>query len=103
MAPGPHVELTDKGAFLRDSRVRELDAVQELDEEYRGYRYYQSEKVLGKLYRQVDENKFFTQIHESEPGHNGTLLNALRQRIVSQLPLVQWKQHIEEAWDIREW
>jgi hypothetical protein len=65
MATGPRVFVESKGAVLEDAEdldEDEVDPVSALDPDTRKYRYYESEKVLGKLYRAIDEAKFFGQM-----------------------------------------
>ncbi|RPB21622.1 RdRP-domain-containing protein [Terfezia boudieri ATCC MYA-4762] len=63
MAPGPHllIEKVTEYSEERDPRDDENN-----DDEYGNAptRYYESEKILGKLYRTIDERKFKSEIKE---------------------------------------
>jgi hypothetical protein len=58
MAPGPHVTIIKKEeiAFAEESLLgEEADD----DDDVQGYRYYESDKINGKLYRAIDEREVF--------------------------------------------
>jgi hypothetical protein len=65
MAPTPRVQLMDSG----EVEVEELDDFEDetfegIDEERRPLRYYKSNKVLGHLYRNIDEKQFLADMHD---------------------------------------
>lgn len=62
-APGPRV-LVDKNINVQEDSDDELDDKDDNDEEESmpQLRYYPSPKVLGKLYRAIDEHEIFEQI-----------------------------------------
>lgn len=63
-------------------------------------RYYASEKVLGKLYREIDEHNFFKEIQKQSrmpstiPGNTHSLAGAVWNYVRDQTALIQW-QHFE--------
>jgi hypothetical protein len=64
MMATPRVQLTDTG----EVEVEELDdfvddTFEGIDEERKPLRYYKSEKVLGQLYRNIDEKQFLADMH----------------------------------------
>ena len=68
-------------------------------------RYHESPKVLGKLYRDINEHKFLEQLQKqaksfSVPNQDviGTVWNYVR----GQCTLIQWEQHLGIANDIKE-
>ena len=67
MAPSPRVTV-EKGTWaLEESSSRsrteeDEDPVSALDPDAKSYRYYESEKVLGKLYRAIDEKNFLAEL-----------------------------------------
>lgn len=63
-APGPHVNIQKKDGISFEVPIdRELDDGDD-DDDFTNYRYYESDKVLGKLYRAIDEREIFTQIQQ---------------------------------------
>lgn len=69
--------------------------------------YYRSDKVLGHLYRNIDEEAFFDRMkdefatkHQVHPG--ASLLQQLEEYIDRECQAVQWAHHIGFAEDLRE-
>lgn len=62
-APGPRV-LVDEGIKVQEDSDDEMDDKDDDNEEASmpQLRYYPSQKVLGKLYRAIDEHEIFEQI-----------------------------------------
>lgn len=59
MAPSPRVVVSGKGHLdVEDEPAQDDDALEGLDMERRSYRYYESHKALGHLYRAIDERQF---------------------------------------------
>lgn len=59
MAPSPRVIVSQQGYLdLEDDNIPDDDAFDGLDAERRPYRYYESQKALGQLYRAIDEAQF---------------------------------------------
>ena len=111
-APGPRVLINNTvnlgegqgpDDFQGQYDIEELDDISQPP-----IRYYPSEKVLGKLYRAIDEQKFFEEI-QTHPGHFGrpvtsqrSLLDRVWRYVEEKTALIQW-QHFEEfARDIKE-
>jgi hypothetical protein len=65
MAPSPRIHVTETGEVEIEG-LDEIndDAFEGIDEERRPLRYYKSHKVLGELYRNIDENRFLDGIHQ---------------------------------------
>jgi hypothetical protein len=65
MAPSPRVHVSETGEI----EIEELDEINDdafegIDEERRPLRYYKSQKVLGQLYRNIDEKRFLDDMHQ---------------------------------------
>jgi hypothetical protein len=65
MAPSPRVHVNETG----EVEIEELDEINDgafegIDEERRPLRYYKSQKVLGQLYRNIDEKRFLDDMHQ---------------------------------------
>lgn len=105
LAPVPPLKTYDIGqiAHIGDPEV-END-----DEDGMGgikYRYHRSEKILGKLYRSIDENRIWakdihTTIDTSGPSVWEQFLNLVRVQIEQQGLDVQYKRELAKAWRIR--
>jgi hypothetical protein len=101
MAPGPRVTVEKGLAVLEEQFGRNLadegeDVESDLDPDTKSYRYYESEKVLEKLYRAIDEKNFLAELQrrarelEATGGSDQTLIHRLRAYVQRQTHLVQW-------------
>jgi hypothetical protein len=72
------------------------------------YRYYESPKILGKLYRQIDEQRFFEQLQMQSkiPGLQGKSISSLTDAVWvyvrDRTALIQWHHYIDFAKDIKD-
>jgi hypothetical protein len=113
MAPSPRVTI-ENNLWALEHQVpqwaaeEDSDPVSELDPDVRGYRYYTSTNVLGKLYRAIDEKKFLAELQRQRRGldvndhPNQSLIHRLWAHVQLQTSLVQWKHHIEWAREVKE-
>lgn len=70
MAPSPRVVVSETGYLeLEDEENEDDEAFEDLDAERRAFRYYQSNKVLGELYRAIDERRFLTRMQQEQRSH----------------------------------
>lgn len=110
MAPSPRVQVNDSG----DIEIEEFDpnddeAFEGIDEERKPLRYYRSNKVLGMLYRNIDEKHFIADMQNShharrkavEPSHG--LMSKLCNYVIQQAEAygVLYDHHLEFARDVR--
>src|SRR5271170_6898777 len=106
MAPSPRVTVEKSIAVLEEQSPRNLadegEAVEsDLDPDTKSYRYYESEKVLGKLYRAIDEKNFLVELQrrarelEATDTSDQTLIRRLWAYVQRQTHLVQWNHHRE--------
>jgi hypothetical protein len=110
MAPGPRVRIdTDDISVLIEETAEAdpNDAFAALDPENRKIVYYESHSALGKLFRHIDERKFYNQLRElSKPQRApDSPSDALRQafRYVRYATKgIQWQQYRNEALSIQE-
>ena len=70
------------------------------------YKYYRSDKILGKLYRAVDEKQIWTkdirlEVQSGGPSFWDELRTALLRRIPA-IGQVRWEHRVEEARLMRE-
>jgi hypothetical protein len=105
MAPGPRV-LISKEKIVRDSDRQEND---DDDEFLRRQDYYPSNKILGKLYREIDEDEFLQELqrenYPEQGGDEGDVLERLWRYMKVQtsglLPGEQWQEYYDFAGDLR--
>ena len=70
--------------------------------------YYESQKALGKLYREIDEHKFFMAIQEQSrmPGFNPGKLHSLADAVWNyardKTALIQWQHYLDWAKDVKD-
>jgi hypothetical protein len=110
MAPGPRYKIERQGIQLMEEEIEdeEGDVVTALDPESTQMKYYESSRVLGRLYRAIDEQKFLKELQtqsKSSPttaGLGPTLIDKVWQYALQQTHLVQWNHHVDHARDIRE-
>jgi hypothetical protein len=104
MAPGPHIKIEKKeGLLLEESSSVSHDNNE--DDDFRRYRYYDTNKILGKLYWAIDEHEVFTEIKKHrrlESGSRSTVLNEVWAYAQRKCQLYKWKEHIPWARDIRD-
>jgi hypothetical protein len=105
LAPGPSITIHDKSAIDLDKFI----ALHDNDEEDAGedgpvHRFYASERLLGQLFRAIDEQNIW---HDSRitvtgggPSFWDQLLLAVRERVKAIGP-VEWQHRSEEAHRIR--
>ena len=71
-------------------------------------RYYESHNVLGKLYRAIDEHKFFEAIQKQsrssrlDSGHTRSLADAVWNYVRDKTALIQWQHYLNWAQDVRD-
>ncbi|KAM0717022.1 hypothetical protein Q7P37_006874 [Cladosporium fusiforme] len=74
MAPSPRVLVSTSGELdFEDLDEHDDDAFEGIDEEKKPMRYYRSEKVLGQLYRNIDEKQF---VVEMQRQHHARILDS---------------------------
>ena len=104
-APGPRV-LIDKAIKMEDLDLGEDDADDNLEEspfDPPRIRYYESQKVLGKLYRAIDEHNFFEEIQrQSGRKRTRSLIDTVWNYVKEQTTLIQWKHYLDFARDVRD-
>jgi hypothetical protein len=113
MAPSPRVTV-EKGLWALENESPESmaeddeDPVSALDPDVKSYRYYESQNVLGKLYRAIDERDFLAELQrrgrglETAEHSEQTLIHRLWVYVQRQTLLVQWDHYRAWAREIRE-
>ena len=108
MATGPRVYVK-KGLQFEDIVEQESLLWNPEDHEDSGYKYYESRKVLGTLFRAIDERKFLKALQQgSKQATNGwepdsqTPINQVWEYVQRETRLIEWTHYIEWARDIKE-
>ena len=106
-APGPRVLMENLISLENlDERV-DTEEIEELDEyTMPAPKYYRSEKVLGKLYRAIDEHQLFEEIQRSNHSEDlsrpkGNQFNAVWKFIQGKTALIQYEHYIGFARNIK--
>ncbi|KAF2086223.1 RNA-directed RNA polymerase [Saccharata proteae CBS 121410] len=109
MAPGPRVFIEKKGNVFEEDEDDDDDGEDEvsaLDPDFKRRRYYESDKVLGHLYRAIDERSFFDAMHKSSEAvkfaPNQDIMDLVWTYVQEETLLVQWRHYIPLARDIKE-
>ena len=103
MAPGPWVRIADNIELLESQ-------TSESDEEDEGgnpsqYRFYKSQKVLGHMYRAIDERKFLKELQgltQPQQKSGQDVMRSVWAYVQHQTARFQWKHHVPMAMEIRE-
>jgi hypothetical protein len=101
MAPGASTKI-EKRISMRPLTSQERD-----ETDPRGYRYYESERVLGTLYRSVDEDAFFEALEDDASsvfsrGSNCSVLEQVWRYVETAAPSVPWRSYLKAAAEIRD-
>jgi hypothetical protein len=110
MAPGPRYKIEKQGIQQIEEEIEdeEGDVVTALDPESTRVRYYESSRILGRLYRAIDEQKFLKELQTQSKSSSTTaelgptLIDEVWRYVLQQTRLVQWIHHKDHARDIRE-
>ncbi|KAE8313996.1 RNA dependent RNA polymerase-domain-containing protein [Aspergillus transmontanensis] len=106
LAPGPQTRLYNKSKIGLEQHVSRANYDDDDDADVEEpYRYYKSEKILGKLYRAIDEQSIWRKhvLSESETDEgffwNSVMDDCLRR--CKSLPRTPREEHLDEAKRIR--
>jgi hypothetical protein len=105
MAQGPNIKIEKKEGLLVEQSSTQMPDERAEDEDFVPYRYYESQKILGKLFRAIDEHEIFSDLHKYRmPSSNSekSLLDQLWSYVKKECRLVHWKQHLILAQEIRD-
>jgi hypothetical protein len=106
LAPGPNLIINNVGAAeleeLDHDDIDEFDSLNVLNADRSHYRYYESKKVLGVLYRAIDEQKFFARMKQDFESHrrqwgDESLMQRLERYVDRETRGIQWQHHLEFA------
>ena len=108
-APGPRLLLNNMVELQEDANREDFeDDNEEVRDEYAPprLRYYKSDKVLGQLYRAIDEEDFLMQLQgptlASQYTKRRSLVDAVWKYVKDQTKLIQWSHWYQFALDTRD-
>jgi hypothetical protein len=111
MAPGSNLVINELGAAeleeLDQDDIDDPDGVSVLDADKARNRYYRSDKILGVLYRNIDEKKFFDRMKSDFEAFRHTwggesLVQKLKRYVERETRGIQWDHHWDFAEQLRE-
>lgn len=105
MAPGPQIYIHDKSEIHLDNHIVKTNGNEDegLDPPYK---YYRSERILGKLYRAVDERQIWSENARSSSTPSkipfwDEFMEAMIEKC-SEFGQIPWIYHLDEARIIRK-
>ncbi|EMD68523.1 hypothetical protein COCSADRAFT_178332 [Bipolaris sorokiniana ND90Pr] len=111
MAPGSNLVINELGAAelagIEEDDIDDPDSISVLDADKGRIRYYRSDKILGILYRAIDEKKFFDKMKSDyeifrQRWGKESLVNKLKRYIIRETQGLQWEHHWDFAEQLRE-
>jgi hypothetical protein len=111
MAPGPHVHVQNDKPLSFDT-PRESNVGQD-DDDVSAYKYYKSDKILGKLYRAIDEREAFGSVQQEglsqymneadrRRSSVSSVLESVWAHVQYRCQAIQWEHHLDRARGIRD-
>lgn len=102
LSPGPRVHIAADINILKEESQQTFDD-EEDEEERTPIMYYQSQKVLGRLFRQIDEGDFLFELKQigQRQSTNNNILDMLWGYVERQTVGFAWDHLIETARNIK--
>lgn len=109
LAPAPPTHLQNRTEIMFDAPTKPAADVDDDEDETSGprYYYYRSEKILGRLYRAVDERKIWNesvQINRKDSDESSvwdSFMSHVLEECETNVGGVHWRRCIDEACNIR--
>lgn len=106
-APGPHVTIEKNNGIVFETKpFRDPLDQEDEDDEFTSYRYYESNKILGKLYRAIDEQAVFQDIQKRASASGITsrsnIIDEVWRYVEKKVQGFQWEDQMDWASDIRD-
>ncbi|KAK2811756.1 hypothetical protein FQN50_001794 [Emmonsiellopsis sp. PD_5] len=104
MAPGPRVHIEESLTLLEENEQMTVQDDDDDEDERPQTRFYKSTKVLGTLYRSIDEQEFLFERRNARdrPSNSNIVLMRLWAYIREETKGFVWDHLLEEARNIRE-
>lgn len=101
-APGPHVEIEKfNGPSFQIVEYEDPNDRMDEDDDFPHYRYYESDRIIGRLYRAIDEREIFEEIQQRAANvgedHRSTIIKALWDQILGACKLIQFDHLMDDA------
>ncbi|KAI9739001.1 MAG: hypothetical protein M1818_005315 [Claussenomyces sp. TS43310] len=100
MAPGPHVTIKKKSILFAKNPSQEAS-----DDSSSLIGHYESDKILGKLYRAIDEHDIFKAIRDCakvESAEDSSIMKQAWKYVERRCTAIQWEHLKSRALDIRD-
>ena len=107
-APGPHVTIESRSGISFELAPEQDADYADDDDDFVKYRYYESDKVLGKLYRNIDERAIFAEIQErsqtyaTDNTYKTDIIHRVWHYVQRTCKYIQWEHQKKWARDILE-
>lgn len=104
MAMGNQVRMEKKDGLLLEASSLATQDDNNDDDDFPAYRYYESDKILGKLYRAIDEHEVFSEIKKYRmlSAKSRSVLERVWEHVHEKCWNLQWAQHGTRAKEMRE-
>lgn len=104
MAPGPHVKIEKlgHGGVQLAEILAPTDPTDDLDDDVSNIKYYESPKILGKLYRAIDERQVFADIKLLSLKTDINVMQRLWDFVGYRCQGILWKHCLEDGRYIRD-
>ena len=104
LAPGPRVLVDEDVKLIDDETPSDDEDNEDAIDDGPQTKYYKSHKILGKLYRAIDERDLLDEIQKRSKSYIGNqgLLDAVWKYVSEKTALIQWEHHTSFAMDIKE-
>lgn len=106
LAPAPPANIVDRTQICFEPPITPSSQEDEDDDSGPKHKFYKSEKVLGTLYRAIDEKRIWRDNIHLTVDRSGTSLwdevFAYIEDECRRLGQVKWRDALEEAWSIRQ-
>ena len=107
-APGPHVTIESRSGIAFELLPKQDADYADDDDDFVKYRYYKSEKVLGQLYRGIDERAIFAEIQQrsreytTSNMHRPDIIHRVWSYVQENCRLFEWEHQKPWARDVME-
>lgn len=98
MAPNPRIRIAESVDVVEEEEYV-VEEVNDEEDERPERRYYRSENVLGRLYRNINEQEFLDELRNASKlqKNDTTVLRAIWEYVKSETEGFQWDHLIEDA------
>ena len=108
MAPGPYVDVLDEKPPSFDGANTTPTGRGDDDDDFTSFQYYPSKKILGRLFRRIDERKIFEEVQKYRDlisrvqQATSPVLDGVWKYILENSVSIPWQHYLDIARDIRD-